>query len=61
MREKLRRLFNRDIEYIDEYVDDVVDEAIDDETKLVIAVTVAALASGHQDKHYRIRSIRRVN
>ncbi len=63
VRDLLRSLFNRDIEYIDEYVEDAagVDaDDIDDETRAVIAVTVAATASGGQDANYRIKSIKRV-
>ncbi len=67
LRDRLRSLFNRDIEYIDEYLEDDVEETseisaddIDDETRVVIAVTVAALASADKDANYRIKSMKRI-
>ena len=72
--EKLLALFNRDIEYVDEYIEDETDESVPptsagsfnetdiaEEDKTVIAVTLAALASGDsKNADYRIKSIKRV-
>lgn len=70
--EKLKEIFNRDIEYVDVYREDLAPAAaksgavdagdITDEEKAVIAVTVAALAAGDaQNADFRIKSIKRVS
>lgn len=60
-----KSIFNREPEIITEYVDDLP-QAVDpmdvlEEDKVVLAVTIAALASeGRLNADYKIKSIRRV-
>lgn len=65
--DKLRQVFNRDTQYIIEYLEDEelapanADLTIPEEDRVVIAVTLSALASGSKkNADYRIKSIRRV-
>lgn len=59
--EKLKHLFNRDVEYITEYQEGEDLSVIPQEDRVVIGVTVAALAAGEKlSADYRIKSIRRI-
>lgn len=64
LKDSLRRLFNREVIYIDEYVD--MEEAVDEnditqEEREVIALFVAAFAAEEKEEsNFRIKSIKRI-
>lgn len=64
LKDKLRSIFNRDIEYIDEYVETTQSYSEEDitlEEREVIALFVAAYAAEEKEEsHFRVKSIKRV-
>lgn len=65
LKEKFLSIFNRDVDYQIEYLEDEEEtfdpHDIPEEDRVVIAVTLAALAAGEaKQADYRIKSIKRV-